>query len=415
MTNPYRNSPLKVFVVDDDRLYANLVIRSLESDGFTNITYINSGEKCLIQLQDDEKPDVVLLDHSMLGLNGLETLRHIKKTYPDIHVLFLSGQENPEIAVSSLKLGAFDYIIKGDNEFEQISKIMHRIRNVRVTVKQETSGQLLPGLQSLRDLIFNREKNSESEKDKPFSSLLPVIITLISVLSLSSCATQNMFSGTVKKNGLEALLTDSTKSEYTIRKDDKISVSIWNHDDLSVGSIYGVYNSNEAYGKWLMVDQKGNIVVPSLGEIKAEGKTVLQLRDDLTKSFSKDLVNPIVDVKVLNREVSLIGEVQNPGKFQLEKEKNTLVETLAMAGDFQPYADKKHVKLIREKDGSSTEFIIDLTKLDPAMQDQLLVMPGDVIYVPSRKGKMFDIKVPSIIPFASIVTAAAIVYTTVGR
>jgi len=129
--------------------------------------------------------------------------------------------------------------------------------------------------------------------------------------------------------------------EYKIRKDDKISISFWGNDDLSVGSIYGIYNSNEVYGKWLLVDARGNITMPRIGNFHVENLTVMQAEDSLVSIFKKWVLNPVIEVKVLNKEIVILGELRNPGKYTVEKDNNTLLDIVALAGGYDFYANLK--------------------------------------------------------------------------
>lgn len=402
----------KFFVVDDDPHYAHLLIRTLHNEGFTHIEYYDSGENCLEHLDHD--PDVILLDHYMRGLTGLETLKSIKKMKPETYVIYVSGQEETDIAVTSLKLGAFDYIMKGDDEFNQLSDIVRRIPVAKDRKEKAQEGEPVKHL-GIREFLFGRGEHQKSTK--PYRSFLNVLIWALIFFSLSACTSQNLF--TDKNNQVKsgfALAADTSTMDYKICKGDKVSISIWDHDDLSVGSVYNIYNSNEVYGKWLMVDQQGNIAIPQMGNIKVEGMTVQQLKTKLLGMYGAMVVDPIIDVRILNRQVSVLGEVNKPGSVDLDKEHLTLLQVIAMAGDFDNYADKKKIKLIRQTDeDNSVEYEINLMELDAATQNRLVVCPGDVIYVPSRKGKMLDLKAPSILPIASVVTAAAILYASIGK
>lgn len=201
-----------------------------------------------------------------------------------------------------------------------------------------------------------------------------------------------------------------TSYQYTLSKDDKVSISVWDHDDLSVGSLYGIYNSNEVYGKWLMVDAKGEIAVPKIGNIYVQGLSVLQVEEKLKTEYKKWIVNPIVELKVLNKEVTIVGELKTPGKYLLEKENNTLIELIGKAGDFDFYADKKKVQLIRKERGQTKNIVIDLTTSKGFALAQMNVQPGDVIYVPSRKGKHWDKRAAStIVPIATVISTVVLV------
>ncbi len=243
------------------------------------------------------------------------------------------------------------------------------------------------------------------------SSIL-LIGALVYTIFCCCCATQNMFTEQDKisaqySNYRKMVHLDSTY-QYTIRKDDKISISVWEQDELSVGSSYGIYNSNEVYGKWLMVDAEGKIEVPKLGSIVVLHFTVPELKKVLRDSFSSILVNPIVDVKILNKEISLLGEFRDPATITVDKEKNYLLDLVAQVGGFEFYANLKQIKVLRQVGPHTHVIDIDLTTKDFYASKNILLYPGDVVIAPSKKYKDFDRRISNIIPFTSAVTAAAI-------
>ena len=223
---------------------------------------------------------------------------------------------------------------------------------------------------------------------------------------LSSC-TQNLF---VSKQPLPLAKTLDVGPDYQyrLRKDDKLTISVWDHEELSVGSIYGHYSVNEAEGRWAMVNTMGNLDVPKVGSYHVEGLTVLEAEELLEKVLSKSIVNPQLSLKVLNMETTVIGEVNLPGKQHLDKERNTLIEVLGKAGDFGVYADKRHVKVLRQATASTQTTEIDLTQLSSFERNNLIIVPGDVVYIPAKNGKLFDRKAPSVLGIASIVSTTLI-------
>ena len=223
------------------------------------------------------------------------------------------------------------------------------------------------------------------------------------MLGLLSSCTQNLF---VSKQPLPPAKTldMGPDYQYRLRKDDKLTISVWDHEELSVGSIYGHYSVNEAEGKWAMVNAMGNLDVPKVGNYHVEGLTVPEAEELLEKVLSKSIVNPQLSLKVLNMETTVIGEVNLPGKQHLEKERNTLIEVLGKAGDFGAYADKRHVKVLRQATATTQTTEIDLTQLSSFERNNLIIVPGDVVYVPAKNGKLFDRKAPSVLGIASIVS-----------
>jgi|TARA_B110000259_G_scaffold187567_1_gene242286 polysaccharide export outer membrane protein len=234
-------------------------------------------------------------------------------------------------------------------------------------------------------------------------SLYLVTIALI----FSSCAYQNIFESN-NQNNITDLLTINSNYQYKITVDDKLSISVWNHDNMSIGSLFGIYNSNEVYGKWVMVDASGYIMVPKIGRVRLLGLTCVEAADTLAALYSKILVDPNLVVKVLNRDVTILGEVRTPGNYILEKQRNTITEIIGIAQGFEFYADKKKVQLIR----NNKSYQIDFTKLIDNNY-QILVQAGDVINIPTRTGKSIDKKAPTLIPFASALTALALIFSVV--
>lgn len=114
-----------VFIVEDDDMYREMLDMSLKSNGFEDALSFSSGEACLNSLY--RMPDIILLDYNLGGLNGDEVLKQIKSFNPDIQVVFLSAQEEVEIAVNALKYGAFDYVVKNETAFEKVFEIIGKI------------------------------------------------------------------------------------------------------------------------------------------------------------------------------------------------------------------------------------------------------------------------------------------------
>jgi polysaccharide biosynthesis/export protein len=230
-------------------------------------------------------------------------------------------------------------------------------------------------------------------------------------LLLSACKTTNLFVDKQASSQIEALspvFFSDPIYEYQIRKDDKISISVWGQDELSVGSTYGIYNSNEVYGKWLMVDAQGNIEIPKIGTVKVEHLTNIQLKTILKEQFGLWVKNPIVDIKVLNREITILGEVRDPQVITVDKERNTLLDLIARCKGLEFYANAKNIKVLRQVGQDVHVANIDLTEKGNYLMKNINLYPGDVVIVPSKKNKEFERRISTIIPFTTTISAAAI-------
>ncbi len=237
------------------------------------------------------------------------------------------------------------------------------------------------------------------------------------IICLFSCKTHNLLMEPRAEREEAVLTLDSSfyyapDYQYHIRKDDKISISVWGQDELSVGSSYGIYNSNEVYGKWLMVDFNGNIEIPKLGTTEVDGLTTIELKEQLKASFAKWVINPVVDIKILNKEITVLGEVRNPQVIPVDKDHYPLLQLIAVSGGFEFYANIRYIKVLRQQGTDVVVANIDLSESGNYLEKNIQILPGDIIIVPSKKNKEFDKRVSTIIPFTTAATTAAILLGT---
>jgi polysaccharide export outer membrane protein len=123
--------------------------------------------------------------------------------------------------------------------------------------------------------------------------------------------------------------------------------------------------------------------MPILGSVKAAGLTKEQLKDNITQVIlsKKLLIDPIVDIRYLNYEVTVLGEVARPTVITVPSEKITLLKALGLAGDLTIYGKRDNVLLIREENGKKITRHIDLTSSDFFKSPYYYLQPNDVIYV----------------------------------
>ena len=99
-----------VLLVDDEKEFLETLVKRLKRRNL-NILEAGSGEKA-IDIMKTSKVDVVVLDVRMPGIDGIETLREIKKINPLAEVIMLTGHASVEVAIEGMELGAFDYLMK---------------------------------------------------------------------------------------------------------------------------------------------------------------------------------------------------------------------------------------------------------------------------------------------------------------
>lgn len=122
-----------IFVVEDNQMYNKLVVSYLKTNKFTNIESYLSGEEAIKNMH--KNPDIVIQDYLLEGMTGIEVLIKAKKTNPNVEFIFLSGQDSIDVAINSMKYGAYDYIVKDQMALQKLVNKIHKINSVTELVK----------------------------------------------------------------------------------------------------------------------------------------------------------------------------------------------------------------------------------------------------------------------------------------
>ena len=118
---------LKVCLVDDEKEFVTTLGERLELRGFK--TQIATDGEAALQLIENDPPQVVVLDVLMPGLGGLEVLKKIKSSKPEIAVILLTGQGSTKEGIEGMKLGAFDYLMKPIKIDDLIAKMQEAVQD----------------------------------------------------------------------------------------------------------------------------------------------------------------------------------------------------------------------------------------------------------------------------------------------
>ncbi|MFT4545776.1 MAG: two-component system response regulator AtoC [Bacteroidia bacterium] len=124
---PFVMSGFKVFIVEDDSWYAEMLQHFLSLNPDLEVEVFSTGEDLLDNMFNN--PAVVTLDYSLPGIQGVELLKKVLEKKPGIPVISLSGQEDVSTAVSMLKEGAYDYIVKDENTQGRLWKLISRLKD----------------------------------------------------------------------------------------------------------------------------------------------------------------------------------------------------------------------------------------------------------------------------------------------
>jgi len=154
---------MKILLVDDEKefvetLSERMEMRDLESDIALN------GEEAL-QMVEDEAPDVMVLDLKMPGIDGMEVLRKVRKAYPDVQVIMLTGHGSEKDEEEARRLGAFEYLQKPtgvDKIVQTIKRAFKKFDDSMVAATFAEAGDLKSAEEVMED---SEEKDKENDKD----------------------------------------------------------------------------------------------------------------------------------------------------------------------------------------------------------------------------------------------------------
>ncbi len=173
------------------------------------------------------------------------------------------------------------------------------------------------------------------------------------------------------------------------------------------------------------VDAAGDIKFPRLGMLHVTGMTTDQLAALITKKISADVEDPYVKVELVNFRVNVLGEVNKPGSVDVHRERYTILDALADAGDLTAYGERDNLLLIREVDGKKAFYHVNLNSADLLTQPYFYLQQNDVLYVEPNKirkdaaeynqNNSFKIQVVSAIVSACSVVASLCIALFINR
>lgn len=227
------------------------------------------------------------------------------------------------------------------------------------------------------------------------------------------------------KNGIPHYADTLSYEDYELRIGDRLYVYVYSVDEridkmfnASGGgvsssqmrqSMGGAGGSYDLYT--YLVQDDGTIDFPMVGHIPVRGMTTREVKRYLEKELSSfikgygDYQMMSVEVNIVRRSFSVISD-RGSGTFNIQKEKVTIFEALAMAGDIGDFGDRSKVRIVREKEGSTFVKEFDVRSKDIINSEFYYIEPNDVIYIQQIKGQSFGVN--------SVTTTISVVATTLA-
>jgi polysaccharide biosynthesis/export protein len=254
---------------------------------------------------------------------------------------------------------------------------------------------------------------------------IPVLILFVSCGSQKKVPVNYNYLQAVTDTGSTKLNPQVSTAEYVIQKYDVLSIVIYS--DATRKEVDELYNMPAASGNGnsgttgYLVDATGMLQLPRVGAFKGEGLTKSQLAEQIRAKLiaAGQLVNPLVIIRLLNYQISVLGEVQREGVYNIPNENVTLLQAIALAGGITVDGKKTTVKVLREVNGKRETGMVDMTAANLFESPYYNLMQNDVVMVEMTKRKARQTDQQNTIQkasfFVGVITAFVLVYNTFNR
>jgi polysaccharide export outer membrane protein len=235
---------------------------------------------------------------------------------------------------------------------------------------------------------------------KIYSYYLSIIF--VCAVTLSSCVDSKKLAYFNNIQRDTTVVNQAVPKLFTINKNDLLQINVQSLDQQAMAVLNQIniappsstdvltdVHPQSANASGTLVDESGDIKLPLIGIVKAEGLTKQELATAITKLLieKKIALDPIVNVRILNYKITVLGEVNHPGVIPVPNEKITLPDALGLAGDLTIYGRRDNVLLVRLEDNKIVykRFSINNDRLFD--KDLYYLQNNDLIYVEGNKTK----------------------------
>ena len=214
-----------------------------------------------------------------------------------------------------------------------------------------------------------------------------ILILCVGAL-IGSCASKQDVVYFQDAQDYETIVSDNTH-ENTYKIDDVISINVSTLDSeasLPFNVFKGVMtNGSRPEQLDYIIDKQCNIDFPFLGEIKLVGLTTEENKNLLKEKLEPYLKDPIINIRLVNFSVTVLGQVNKPGTYFVNGEQITVLEAIGLANDLNIKGMRKNVLVIRDFNGTKVYTRIDLTSKDALTSPVYYLTQNDVVYVEPNK------------------------------
>jgi polysaccharide export outer membrane protein len=255
-------------------------------------------------------------------------------------------------------------------------------------------------------------------KNNTFTVLKSIFWLVIISIIASSCVPQKKMLYLQVKDDADTMTSflNEKSIEYRTQPGDNLFIKVVSLDEkvsllLNPSGTYNYMTTDAAiYLNSYSVDERGYLDFPLTGKILVKNLTVEEIKIKLVEALNVYLKEFVIIVRMVNFNVTILGEVHRPGPYKVYQNRINIFEAISMAGDMTDFANREKIAIVRQTKSGSKVIYLDMTKRDILESDYFYLRPNDILYVIPVKGKQFTFAAfPYGVVFSAISTAFLVV------
>ena len=218
------------------------------------------------------------------------------------------------------------------------------------------------------------------------------MFALVLVAMLIGCSGTSEYELLKTEKGISTQEVTSRSIEYVILPQDRLDVTLFKEPGQMTDALGGSGALGQSIKeKGLLVNANGDISLPLIERIHVAGLSQSKAANKINAEYKKHLNSPSVYVEVLNKRIFVLGEVNKQGTVNLDREKMTLFEALALSGGLTDSAVRDEILIVSNSSNGMLIRKVDLTNFDMMRYAALMLRPNDIVYVQPNGWKQFRV------------------------
>jgi polysaccharide export outer membrane protein len=257
-----------------------------------------------------------------------------------------------------------------------------------------------------------------------------IYILLIGTLICSSCSfkqQQVLFQQPNPASEAQAgqAISGNGTSDYRIKSQDILQIRNLQSikyivDETPSSATAASGGTNASQGQTYQVEDDGTVALPVIGHVAIAGLTRAEAAKQIEDLYRKNLLkDPIIELKIVNLKVTILGEIKSQGNFPLVKDKTNLIEMIGEAGGLTDRANEKTIKIIRGDPKNPQVTVVDLSQIKTLADPNMILQNNDIIYIAQNKRAVKNEQLQNVTntlsPALIILNTALIIYTLIHR